>query len=210
MRAVNATEFFLRLKNVVLKDYRPLWPYAARPLRKAVAEQFAERGAAGAHGPWAALNARYLVRKFRRWGEQPILVASGAMEESFLADDAFTYEPTRMTFGPKDPKLAEIAYYHQTGFRTRLGTGKRPVETKGKKFEELETVLQPDVPARRIFDWTPQILTDLRRALAAGYVVICRNRGYAMWTQGMAMSEWPLQEISPAEARLAGKAFFAG
>jgi hypothetical protein len=206
MRCVNAPGFFLRLKNVVMKDYTPLWPYAARPLTNAVAEQFATRGTAGAHGGWAALSLRYLMRKYRQWGEQPILVASGAMEESFLSDDAFTYEPMRMTYGPRDPHLAEIAFYAQTGFRTRLGTGKaksrggsRTAPPDGKAFVE----------PRRVFDWTPQILKDVGRALAAGYVVICRRKGYAIWQQGMAVSEAPLQTISAAEARLAGKSFFA-
>lgn len=209
MTCVNGPEFFTRLRDVVMEDYTPLWPYAARPLRNALAEQFAMRGATGAHGAWAPLNVRYLERKFRKWGEQPIEVASGAMRDALLSDDAFTYEPRRMTYGPRDPRLAEIAYYQQTGFRTRAG------QTWGARLKRYlarkrgKEVAQEFVPARRLFDFSREVVQDVARALAAGYVVICRRRGYAMWQEGMAVSEAPLQQISAAEARIAGKAAYA-
>jgi hypothetical protein len=209
LKAVNANEVMTNLKNVVMRDYTPLWPYAAEPLRRQVRSQFATEGADGAAGPWAQLEPNYARRKARKYGAKGILVAGGDMYDAFQADEAFTYGPRRMTYGPKG-KAGEIAYYHQTGYKTRASQSMKAKLARALQRKRGEKTVLERVPARRVFDWPAGFARVLSRALARGYVVITRRKGYAIWQQENQMMGGDLLPIGAAEARMMGQSFYSG
>jgi hypothetical protein len=213
----NIDGFKMRIRGIPagLKDLTDVWPGAAGPLMNMTIGQYTSQGAQGPHGAWAELDPDYAVRKRRKWGSKPILQASGRSFAALLSPDAFHYEPVRMTYGVG----SEFGYllYQQTGFRTRLGTGKRAVEIRatehklmGQKFTtHIETVKKAFVQARRVFDPADRNRQSIQRGLARALTQKYRRAGYAAWSNAMEASEWPLQTITPGQARLGGIAYYA-
>jgi hypothetical protein len=123
-----------------------------------------------------------------------------------------------MTYGAADPKLAEIAYYHQMGYDTVLGKsitrhsgffGKLAPRHKAPPRVRRDWDALAHVPARRIFDFNADFPGVLARALAGGYVVICRRRGYAMWQAENDLSGG-MEKMGPGAARLMGQQYYSG
>lgn len=96
-----------------VNDWRPLWPDVIAEFHRVSVRQFATQGGAGRHGSWAPLNARYAQAKFRRWGRQPILVASGRMRRSLTGRTGDSIiessNPSRLALGTRVP----YARHHQ-------------------------------------------------------------------------------------------------
>lgn len=99
-----------------LVDFRQLgtWRAVAKEFYKILKAQFSSEGSAGKSGKWAPLKPKYAAIKRARYGDQPILSATGKMRRS-LTDNAenSVYQETAndLTIGTKDPK----AGYHQRG-----------------------------------------------------------------------------------------------
>jgi phage gpG-like protein len=172
-RVVNAPAFDRALDGLA-GSVRDLRPFAddiiENGMRPVLAEQFASSGATGASGPWAALSPGYLEAKARRWGEQQIEVASGRMRASLLHDTADTVKNVSertIEFGTS----VEYALYQQTGFKTRLGTG------KARRYKPKPDGL-PDVPARRLFDWTREQQDDIMKAFQRSLMGYLTRLGY--------------------------------
>ena len=63
-------------------DLGPYWLMVQGLLSQVIGEQFDSAG--GRTGGWAPLSERYVADKVRRFGSQPILVATGALRESLM------------------------------------------------------------------------------------------------------------------------------
>lgn len=96
-------------------DLTPYWGDVQQEFYKIEREAFALQGASGKSGRWAALSPRYAVIKFKRWGSQPILTASGALRDSLTSETASSAitrkEKDSLTLGSSIPYGA----YHQSG-----------------------------------------------------------------------------------------------
>lgn len=150
-----------------LKDWRPVWRYLIRTGIKPwlfgnhsfgkgdwTEGQFESEGKIGAHGAWAPLTPAYAEAKYKKWGNQPILIASGRLYQSlFYAEGQL--QPLSMTFGTDVP----YALFHQTGYRSRSGRM---------------------VPARRIFDPDARFNTMVRRQSTRAIVTIARRYGFSI------------------------------
>lgn len=100
-------QFALRGIRGDLQNYTKIWPKVTGEIEKEEAALFSSRGATGAHGPWAGLTRRYLERKYKKYGAQPIEVASGrlrrALTDSTSGDAIRSYHPLSMQFGVSLP-----------------------------------------------------------------------------------------------------------
>jgi hypothetical protein len=206
----NIDGFKLRLRGIPPKmtDLTDVWPGAAGPLTNMILNQYNTQGARGAHGAWAELDPAYAARKRRKYGSKPIMQASGKSFAALLSADAFHYEPRRMTFGV-GPEFGYLLY-QQTGFRTRLGTVKRVARALGFRSMFTGKIGLAQVPARRIFDPIDADRRGIQRGLAKSLTNKLRRAGYAAWSSAMETSEWPLQTLTPGQARLAGIAYYGG
>ncbi len=93
-------------------DLGPYWQMVQGLLEESVGKQFDTQG--GRTGGWAPLSARYAADKSRRFGSQPILVATGALKESLTGGSggiARQEGNTSLRFG------TQLGYgrFHQTG-----------------------------------------------------------------------------------------------
>lgn len=210
--AQNIQGFSIAARRIVLDDYTPLWPYAAKPITSMWVNIFNTQGASGAHGAWAELSSDYAERKRRKFGSKPILQASGKLFSAGLSADAFQYEPRRMRFVIEARSRSGFPYpvAHQTGFDTRLGKGGHGQGTLGRRLGRRRSQISKlkslfaHVPARRILDPSERDRQAIQRAFAAGYVTILRKMGYRM------AKEQGLGTIGPSEAVSLGRSFFQG
>lgn len=97
-------------------DLRQLgtWKWVQSEFFKIEKELFASEGASGQSGKWKELSSPYKEIKAKKWGNKPILQASGDMYKSLTAtggDNVYEESPLELTLGTKDPK----AGYHQRG-----------------------------------------------------------------------------------------------
>ncbi len=93
-------------------DLGPYWLMVQGLLQQAIKEQFDTEG--GRTGGWAPLSERYASDKVRRFGNQPILVATGALRQSLTGGSggiARQEGNNALLFG------TELGYgrFHQTG-----------------------------------------------------------------------------------------------
>lgn len=100
--------------DAAFKDLRPIWPDVRDEFWAIEKEQFASEGADGRSGKWQPLTERYLEQKIKRYGDQPILRASGELEESLTGpNDYSVYRP-----GQKSIEIGtslERGLFHQQG-----------------------------------------------------------------------------------------------
>lgn len=93
-------------------DLGPYWLMVAGLLQDVIGQQFDSEG--GRTGGWAPLSDRYASDKVRRFGSQPILVATGRLKESLTggAGRIFRQEGNEtLRFGTSVP----YGVYHQSG-----------------------------------------------------------------------------------------------
>lgn len=183
-----AEKLAFNLRNTPLRDWTAFWPIVGTYLAGIIASQFAEEG--GASGRWAALSPNYLKRKQKKWPGQTILRASDRLwhalaTEAGSGDTVDERWPTKFRWG------TSLAYagYAQTGFRTRLGTGKAAVSRQPSAVSRRgSTGLEPQalrsllafVPARKIFDFRPSDISALGRLALAFQAQEFRKRGFAI------------------------------
>lgn len=104
-----------------LTDFRQLgaWKGVAREFYKILKQQFSSEGGAGKSGKWAPLTPKYAAIKSKKYGDQGILVATGAMRRSLTeqgsANSVYEESATDLVIGTTDPK----ARYHQFGRKKR-------------------------------------------------------------------------------------------
>jgi hypothetical protein len=95
-------------------------------------------------GPFAALSEKYEKRKAKKYGEQPILIASGEMLEGFFSgsDHVFEEGPMGMKWGNRNP----LAGYHFRGHLAGEGGAKStlPRRPLGMPPEDFGGTLQSD------------------------------------------------------------------
>jgi hypothetical protein len=90
-------------------DLRELgtWDWVQREFYKAVEHQFETEGGAGESGKWQELSTPYAEIKRAKYGEKPILLASGGMYTTLTTSgQGSVVEKTadEMTLGSTDPK----------------------------------------------------------------------------------------------------------
>ena len=114
VKELNASMTFI---DAGLSDFRKLgtWDAIATEFYKIEKEQFKDEG--GPSGKWKSLSPKYAAIKARKYGNVPILTASGQMMKSLTsrgaANSVLEQTATEMTIGTSDPK----AGYHQRGNR---------------------------------------------------------------------------------------------
>jgi phage gpG-like protein len=112
---VDDGDYTARLQKFIdrISDWRPFWlTYWAPEFFSQIHKNFAGQGRLV--GGWRALSPEYAAWKFRKYGRQPILVATGAMRESFSVggrNNVFRPGRTKVIAGSADRKVK----YHQRG-----------------------------------------------------------------------------------------------
>jgi phage gpG-like protein len=147
----------------LVRNWNPIWKLVVNKAIKpwlsggsssgglAFAGQFPTEGATGGHGSWAPLKEDYDLRKRKKYGDKPILQASGDLLEDLTSDsNQGRLSALSMTFG------SSLAYakFHQTG------TSK--------------------MPARRIIDPDETFKLGIRRQVTRGIVQYIRAYGFAV------------------------------
>ena len=117
-------------------DFRTLgtWDAVATEFRKIEKEQFAGEGI-GPSGKWKPLSAVYAKRKIKKYGNQPILQASGRLAKSLTgttADSVLEKTAQELTIGTNVP----YAGYHQRGSKARP-----PVDLSEQQLDRIGTVI---------------------------------------------------------------------
>lgn len=194
IEAVNARELTMNMAGFAsdISDLTTVWPEVAPVLQAQVLEKFASEGSAGEHGEWDALSPRYGAWKEAHYPGKTILQRDGTLINSFQDGGAGHVDrrtETTLEFGSAVP----YSVYHQWGYRTRLGTGKR---------KPREDALAR-VPARRQLDPTDTDIDGIRRAMQAGIVKMVRRRGFAISSEAFGPGE--MQDLSGGEAFQIGK-----
>lgn len=98
-------------------DFRQLgtWKAVGHEFRKIEKEQFASEGSAGRSGKWKSLSPKYAVRKQKKYGNMPILQATGKGYRSLTVEGAegAVYEESaqELVIGSSIKYIA----YHQRG-----------------------------------------------------------------------------------------------
>ena len=240
IQAVNIDAFTLQFSGLAraVGDLTSVWPYASQALEAITAAQFDSEGSRGAHGEWAPLTPEYEKEKRKRWGDKPILEASGRLKTSFEdgggehVDEA---TPTDLTWGSETP----YAIYHQTGYAKAFGGGRRRA-TVGHELErqfagtrksaresadvfgaaadegfggEVAMALTGqsttrEVPARRELDFTPQDYRTIEQGVHRGVINLIRRTGAAVAREAFGPGE--LSEMSGGEFFVIGKQSLAG
>lgn len=96
-----------------------VWLRVQQAFYRIMKGQFASEGGQGKSGGWAPLSSPYKERKIKRYGNKPILQATGRTYRSMTAeggDSIVDKQPQEMTLGTRVPQ----AKFHQAG------TGKMP------------------------------------------------------------------------------------
>ena len=143
-------------------------------IRPNIAEQYASRGAAGEHGAWEELTPDYLEAKLKKWGEMQIEIASSRTYNSLMQDTDDTVKQVTqkaIQFGTSVP----YAIFQQTGFATRLGTGKGKPKPDGKAY----------VAPRRLFDWTVPQQDSIMKAFQRSLMASLTRLGYKILGRGV-------------------------
>lgn len=97
-------------------DLRQLgtWDWVQSEFYKVEKEQFGSEGGSGASGKWKALSSPYKERKQAKYGDMPILQATGRMYKSITSaggDSIVDKQPLEMTLGSAVP----YSRYHNRG-----------------------------------------------------------------------------------------------
>ena len=94
-----------------IHDLAPYWATVTVLLQSLVKEQFDTEG--GRTGGWAPLSPSYAADKARRFGAQPILVATGKLRDSLVGGSAISRQVGNesLEFGTSVP----YGIYHQKG-----------------------------------------------------------------------------------------------
>lgn len=107
---------FLAVQKGIV-DLRQLgtWDWVQSEYYKIVKAQFGSEGGAGLSGKWKPLTPKYRERKIKKYGDMPILQASGRFYKSMTsegADGSITEKkPQELTLGSSVP----YGPYHQKG-----------------------------------------------------------------------------------------------
>jgi len=126
-----------------LSDFRKLgtWDAIATEFYKIEREQF--KGEGGPSGKWKSLSPKYAAIKARKYGNVPILTATGQMMKSLTsrgaANSVMQQTATEMTIGTSDPK----AGYHQRGNR-RLPQ-RKVIDFDEQRIERLNKVAESKI-----------------------------------------------------------------
>jgi len=126
-----------------LSDFRKLgtWDAIATEFYKIEKETFSAEG--GPSGKWKSLSPQYAAIKAKKYGNVPILTATGQMMKSLTsrgaANSVMQQTATEMTIGTSDPK----AGYHQRGNR-------RLPQRKVIDFDDARTERLNKVAERKI------------------------------------------------------------
>lgn len=98
-----------------INDLKRVWDQVEPEFFAMERQQFRTEGAAGASGRWAPLSPAYTARKLKKYGAQPIMVASGRLRKSLFNEggsDSVSIKGNREAFfGTR----VEYAAYHQRG-----------------------------------------------------------------------------------------------
>jgi len=209
-RVPNIDGFRIRMRGLppLLKDLTKVWPGACGPLLNMVMMMYSSQGSSGAHGRWDDLDQDYAKRKAKKYPGRPVMKASGKSFTALMSPEAFHFEARRMTYGV-GPEFGYLAY-QQTGYRSRLGTVKRVARALGFRRWYAGSIGLARVPARRIFDPVDRNRQAIQRGLGRELTKVLRAAGYAAWSKAMEASEWPLQTLTPGQARLAGISYYGG
>jgi phage gpG-like protein len=199
IEAVNAREVTMNMAGFAsdVSDLTPVWSEVAPVLEAQTAEKFASEGAAGEHGEWAELSPDYGAWKEKHFPGMPILQRGGGLLDSFTeggADHVDRRTETVLEWGSAVP----YSVYHQMGYRTRLGTGRRKPKEDGLA----------EVPARRQIDPSDGDIDQIRRAIQIAIVQMVRRRGFGIASQTYGPGE--MQEITGGEAFQIGKSSLLG
>lgn len=121
-------------------DFRDLgtWDEVQRRFYQIEKEQFGSEGAAGKSGKWAALTSPYREIKQKRYGEQPILQATGRGYKSLTSansDSVVEKRPQELVLGSRLPYMK----FHQTG--TRRMKKREPISLTPE--QERRMVVEP-------------------------------------------------------------------
>ena len=122
-------------------DLRQLgtWKWVASEFYKVEKAQFGSEGSAGKSGRWQNLTSPYKEIKAKKWGEQPILQASGRLYKSLTANNADSvYEESNLelALGSSVP----YAGYHQKG--TRRMAARPPISLNDEQIAQITKPIQ--------------------------------------------------------------------
>lgn len=97
-----------------ITDLQSVWKAIEPVWRGIMVDQFSTEGGAGASGKWAPLSPAYAEIKSQRFGDQPILQATGRLYRSLsgkTTDTIAHYDKQAAEYGSSVP----YGEYHQTG-----------------------------------------------------------------------------------------------
>lgn len=131
---------FQKVERGIL-DLRQLgtWKWVASEFYKVEKAQFGSEGSAGKSGKWQSLTSPYKEIKAKKWGDQPILQASGRLYKSLTANGADSvYEDSNLelTLGSSLP----YAGYHQKG--TRKMAARPPISLNDEQITQITKPIQ--------------------------------------------------------------------
>lgn len=131
---------FQKVERGIL-DLRQLgtWKWVASEFYKVEKAQFGSEGSAGKSGKWKSLTSPYKEIKAKKWGDQPILQASGRLYKSLTANGADSvYEESNLelTLGSSLP----YAGYHQKG--TRKMAARPPISLNDEQITQITKPIQ--------------------------------------------------------------------
>jgi phage gpG-like protein len=122
-----------------ISDLKPFWDKVVTEFHKIEAKAFASEGASGESGKWVALKPAYAKIKAKKWGNVPILTASGRLRQSLTSqtgDSIIQKETDALTVGSTVP----YGRYHQTG--TRKMPARPPISLTEQHLFEFVRILQ--------------------------------------------------------------------
>lgn len=136
-------------------DLRQLgtWKWVAAEFQKIEREQFSSEGGSGQAGKWKGLSSPYKEIKAKKWGQQPILQASGRLYKSLTSsggDAVYEESNLELTLGSSVP----YAKYHQRG--TRKMPSRPPIsltdENKKQLLKPIQTKLEQLIDNAKLRD----------------------------------------------------------
>lgn len=205
LRVAGTAQLNLALRQIPIRDWTACWPKVTAALSEILANQFATQGARGPHGEWAALDPEYAKRKQKKYPGAPILQASRRLWRSLVTESGDTIDerwPQRLRWGTALP----YALYQQTGFPTRLGTGKQKAEARPGAWwagGRRQKAGKAFVEARPIFDL---IRGEADKAIARVMMTWAATQFRRL---GFAIAKEYGMEVTPGEARLMGRSIYA-
>lgn len=115
-------------------DLRPFGPAFREAFNAVELEQFGSQGAKGRDGRWAALSKPYEAWKRKRWGNKPILQASGRLMEALTGksgDTLLISEPHLIGLGA----VVDYGSYHQHG--TSRMPARKPISVGSRQESRI-------------------------------------------------------------------------